>query len=152
MASKYLMGNVHDKGSPPSVFKKWLAGPFPAWAAKETGERGVEMRAKAEEFSQLSTDGTRENVEFKYSNFSKVTTSEQGRNDPTGVNTLVVFMSGQMNIELVAWKTGERFPLVLKREGDYLAWASSVYNHSWKAGPNTMCVTLRWSEKVLVGS
>jgi hypothetical protein len=146
MADKYLIGNVFDQDSPQSVFDGWLAGPFLRWAAREKGDRASEKRAKAEVFSKLATDGARENVEFKFSRVSEGTTSEKGRNDSSGVNTLVVFISGQMTTELVARKTGDRFLLQMNREGDYLAWSSSVYNHSWKAEKQSLCVTLRWSE------
>jgi len=143
----YLVGNIYEKSAPPAFFKDWLVGPLADWAAKDQGNNAVEKRAKAEEFAILSTDGARRNVEVKIIRLAAGRTSPAGRDDETGITTLVVLMKGKLNTELVSRADRKNKVVELKRDGDFLAWRSSVFNHKWKSVAESVSVTVRWSEK-----
>lgn len=55
------------------------------------------------------------------------------------------YTAGVQCHKLPWWKVREPLAVEL-REGDYLAWSSSAYNHSWQAREESVWVTLRWSE------
>jgi hypothetical protein len=67
-----------------------------------------------------------------------------------GKVTLGLLVSGHMRIELVSRETDLASTFHLATQGDYLAWPSTLYGHSWEALADTVLVTVRWHEQAAV--
>ena len=146
MERGYLSGNARDSASPPHLFNGWLVGPLRAWAdaTEDCGQKHRKQKMAAA-CAQLSTDGDRADVELKFSLERTGATSQPGRCDKPGIQTLGLLIRGRMWIELTDLESGAATPIILGSEGDYLAWCSSYYNHRWAALDDSLIVTLRWS-------
>jgi hypothetical protein len=137
MTAQFATGNASDPTSPASQFRGWLVGQFGDWAVGDSQKLEI-----AESSRVLAT----EKVGVKFQLEPKGRKGPRNRDDADNQVTLALLVNGRLRVELFDRVTGARATVELKALGDYLAWASSDFGHSWEALEDSHVVTIRWPE------
>ena len=133
----YVKGNAKNPESPTSHFRGWLAGDFDQWTNGDAEKERIASNNRL-----LATP----RVGVKFQTEPKGRTGPAYKDDGDGKVTLALLISGELRINLVNREHESEYIETLRKLGDYLAWPSSTYSHSWEALEDSTVVTVRWAE------
>jgi len=134
----FVSGNAALPSADKALHRDWFIGDFVAWA-KRRGERLSTVDA-------LTRYGLRyaDAFEVKWSHHPAGQSRPDGWADPGTGFTLGLLISGAFLVQFRKPNTTDVKDVQLVEKGDYVAWRSSVFDHTWKALRESDFLTVRW--------